>query len=474
MEYVDKSLELTGEELRAAVDSAMARIVPHIDSLSEQPAAYQSGGAELARSLVESLPEQGIPLEETLDLLFDRALSKTFNTAGPGYLAYIPGGGVPHTAVAELISSAINRYVGVWLAAPGLAQLEANVVRWFCDIIGYGRGSTGILTSGGSLANFTAVVAARRSLLPENFLSGTVYTSEHVHHSITKAAVMAGFPADRVRSIPADDTFRIKTKDLADSIIADRKDGFTPFLIVGNAGTTNTGAVDDLDALADIAAEHAMWLHVDGAYGGFFMLTERGRKVMRGIERSDSVTLDPHKGLFLPYGTGSLLVREGRTLKRAHSTFADYMPPMQEDDDLIDFCQVSPELSRAFRGLRVWLPIKVNGVAPFRRNLDEKLDLAEWATEQLKEIDGIEIVAEPQLSLLAFRLVRPDLDEDALNRLNLDFLDRINEPGRVLLTGTTLGGKFTLRICVLSFRTHMDRMEAALDDIRAAVEAVGR
>ncbi len=474
MEFADKTLELTGEEFRAAVDAAMTRIVSHIDSLHDQPSAYTSGGAELARSLVEPLPEHGVSLEETLDLIFDRALSKSFNTAGPGYMAYIPGGGVPHTAVAELISTAINRYVGVWIAAPGMAQLETNVVRWFCDMMGYGKGSTGILTSGGSLANFTAIVAARRSLLPEDFLSGTIYTSDQVHHSITKAAVLAGFPANRVRSISSDSSFRIKGDELEAAIAADRTAGFSPFLIVGNAGTTNTGAVDDLVALADLAAENEMWLHVDGAYGGFFMLTERGRNVMRGIERSDSVTLDPHKGLFLPYGTGSLLVRDAGTLKRAHSVFADYMPPMQEEDDLVDFCQVSPELSRAFRGLRVWLPIKVNGVGPFRRNLDEKLDLAAWATQQLKEIDGIEIVAEPQLSLLAFRLVRPDLDQDALNRLNLDFLDRINEPGRVFLTGTTLGGKFTLRICVLSFRTHMDRMEAALDDIRAAVEAVGR
>lgn len=472
MDPADTTLELTGEELRAAVDAAMARIIPHIDSLKTQPAAYTSGGVELARSLVEPLPEIGVPLEETLDLIFDRALSKSFNTAGPGYLAYIPGGGIPHTAVAELISAAINRYVGVWVAAPGMAQLETNVVRWFCDMMGYGKGSTGVLTSGGSLANFTAIVAARRSLLPENFLSGTIYTSDQVHHSITKAAVLAGFPADRVRSISSDDGFRIESGELEASIAADRSAGFSPFLIVGNAGTTNTGAVDDLVALADLAAEYEMWLHVDGAYGGFFMLTERGRNVMRGIERSDSVTLDPHKGLFLPYGTGSLLVRDAGALRRAHSVFADYMPPMQEDDDLVDFCQVSPELSRSFRGLRVWLPIKVNGVGPFRRNLDEKLDLAEWATQQLEKIDGIEVVAEPQLSLLAFRLVRPDLNQEALNRLNHDFLDQINEPGRVFLTGTTLAGSFTLRICVLSFRTHMDRMQAALEDIRAAVEAV--
>ena len=472
METPDKTLELTGDELRAAVDAVMERIKPHIDSLAKQPAAYEGGAEELARSLVEGLPESGTSLAEVLDLLFDKALPRSFNTAGPGYLAYIPGGGVPHTAVAELISNSINRYVGVWVAAPGLAQLEANVVRWFCGIVGYDSGSTGVLTSGGSLANFSAIVAARRNLLPDDFLAGTIYTSDQTHHSVSKAAVLAGFPADRIRAISSDECFRVCVDELRSTIATDRELGLVPFLIVGNAGTTNSGAVDDLESLADIATEAGMWLHVDAAYGGFFMLTERGRAAMRGIERSHSVTLDPHKGLFLPYGTGSLLVREGGALERAHSVFADYMPPMQEEDDFIDFCQVSPELSRAFRGLRAWLLIKVNGIGPFRRNLDEKLDLALWATERLREIEGVEIVAEPQLSLLAFRLNQPGLDKEGLNRLNLEFLERINARRRVYLTPTTLDGLFTLRICILSFRTHLDRMEMAMEDIRNAASEV--
>jgi aromatic-L-amino-acid decarboxylase len=472
MEPEDRSLELTGEELRSAIDAAMARIVPHLDSLRDQPAAYSDGGEDLARSLVEAIPESGTPLDDVLDLLFDKALSKSFNTAGPGYLAYIPGGGVPHTAVAELISNVINRYVGVWVAAPGLAQLEANVVRWFCGIVGYGHGSTGVLTSGGSLANFSAIVAARRNKLPDDFLSGTIYTSDQTHHSVSKAAVLAGFPSDRIRSIPSDECFKVRVDALRSAINRDREAGLAPFLIVGNAGTTNTGAVDDLQGLADVAAEAGMWLHVDAAYGGFFLLTERGRRAMRGIALSDSVTLDPHKGLFLPYGTGSLLVRDGSALERAHSVFADYMPPMQEEEGFVDFCQVSPELSRSFRGLRAWLPIKVNGIEPFRRNLDEKLDLAIWATEKLREIEDLDIVAEPQLSLLAFRLNRPGLNQDGLNRLNQEFLDRINAPRRVYLTPTTLNGLLTLRICVLSFRTHLDRMEIALEDIQEAARAV--
>jgi aromatic-L-amino-acid decarboxylase len=258
---------------------------------------------------------------------------------------------------------------------------------------------------------------------------------------------------------------------LAERIQADAQAGFQPFMIVGNAGTTNTGAVDDLDALAEIAARERLWLHVDAAYGGFFMLTERGRRVMHGIARADSITLDPHKALFLPYGTGSLLVRDGERLKEAHALTAEYLPAMQDTQDLVDFCQVSPELSRPPRGLRVWLPLKLHGAAAFRRALDEKLDLAAWAARELHVLaPAIEVVAEPQLSTVAFRLARPATNADMLNRLNRALLDRINARNRVHLTGTMLGDRFVLRICVVSFRTHQNRMDLCLEDIRAALQ----
>ena len=420
------------------------------------------------------MPEIGRPAEELLDLLFQSVVPKSFNTAGPGYLAYIPGGGLPQSAVADLIADAVNRYVGVFAAAPGLAQLEANVVRWFADLAGYPPEARGILTSGGSLATFSALVAARRDRLPEDFLSGTLYVSDQTHHAVQKAALLAGFPPDRVREIAVDERYRIRLDALAGAVAADRGAGKTPFLVVGNAGTTNTGAVDDLSGLADFCARERLWFHVDAAYGGFFLLTDEGRRRLTGIEHSDSIVLDPHKGLFLPYGTGALLVRDGEALKRAHALSADYMPSMQDDPDLVDFNLLSPELSRDFRGLRVWLPLSMHGAGPFRRNLEEKLTLARRAADELRKVPGIEILAEPQLSILAFRLRRPGLDEGALDRLNRELLERINGKKRVYLTGTRLSGRFAIRICVLSFRTHRDRMDAGLDDIRAAVAEIGK
>jgi aromatic-L-amino-acid decarboxylase len=459
--------------MREMLAAVAERVVEHVASLADQPASYESDGRAEARALAEpDAPARGADLDGLLDLIFDRAIRTSFNTAGPGYLAYIPGGGLFPSALADLIANAVNRYVGVWVAAPALVQLELNVVRWFCAAMGYGAGSGGVLTSGGSLSNLTAIVTARRERLPEDFRTGVIYTSTQTHHSVRKSAVLAGFPESAVREVAVDERQEMQVDDLRARIAEDRRAGLEPFLVVGSAGTTNTGAVDRLDELADLARDEGLWLHVDGAYGAFFMLTERGRAAMKGIGRADSITLDPHKGLFLPYGTGCLLVRDEATLRRAHATFADYMPVMQHDADFVDFCDLSPELSRDFRGLRVWLPIKLFGLDAFRDALDEKLDLARWAANEIRRLPDVEIVCEPRLSLLAFRVVAEGADEEAQDAMNRDLMRRINARQNVYLTGTVVDGRFAIRICVLSFRTHADRMELCLEDLRSALAEV--
>ncbi len=468
----DRSLELSGEQVRALVDAAMSRISVYLDSLPEQPAFHVDGAAELARSLVEPLPERGQAYDELLELLFEEVIPRGFGTAVPGYLAYIPGGGIPQSAIGDLIAEMVNRYTSIWLPAPGLAQIEAVATRWFCEMVGYREDARGLLTTGGSMANFIGLVTARRERLPEDFLAGVIYVSDQAHHCVQKGAMLAGFPLGNVRTIPSDESFHMRLDVLQQRIAEDREAGMTPFLVVASGGTVNTGAVDDLAAIADISERENIWLHVDAAYGGFFVLTERGRRKLAGIERADSIVLDPHKGLFLPYGTGSLLVRDGAALRRAHTVSAGYLPEMQTDPDFLDFAEMSPELSRDHRGLRVWLPIKMHGIEPFRRNLDEKLDLARWATDQIRTIEGMEIVAEPELSLVAFRLVRPGMSDEELNRMNQELLEAVNERKRVYLSGTVLDGVYLLRICVLSFRTHQADMQHAVDDIRAAVAEV--
>jgi len=243
----------------------------------------------------------------------------------------------------------------------------------------------------------------------------------------------------------------------------DRSAGLEPFLVVASAGTTNTGAVDAIADIADLTAEEGMWLHVDAAYGGFFELTERGRTKFRGIERADSITLDPHKGMFLPYGTGSLVVREGERLREAHFTGAAYLQDLAGDDEIPNFSEYSPELSRDFRGLRVWFPLKLHGVSAFREALDEKLDLARVLFDGLCEIRGLELPWEPELTVVPFRLV--DGDDEANKRV----LARINASGRVFMSSTIVQDRFTIRACILSHRTHRDRIDECIDIIGRAV-----
>lgn len=470
-------LELDETAMRSLVELATDRIVKHITSLPSQPVHATRGGKKLARDLREPLPERGAPVERLFRLLFGRAIPASLNTASPGYLAYVPGGGLFQSAVADFIALATNRYASVWLAAPGLARIEQNVIAWIAGIVGLPEATaSGLLLSGGSMANLVAIVTARRDRLPPDFSRGVLYTSDQAHHSVLKAAVFAGIAESRVRVVPSDARFRVRVDRLEAAMRADAADGLAPFCVIGHGGTTNTGAVDDLAALADLAARHRAWFHVDAAYGGFFAMTDRGRSALRGIERADSVTLDPHKSLFLPYGTGALVVRDRAALRRAHAMHASYMPPMQDEDDLVDFCDLGPELSREARGLRVWLPLKMHGARVFREALDEKLDLARLATEGLRAIPDVAIVAEPELSLLAFRLqplgVGVGTQAHDLDALNRRFLAAINKKNRVLLTGASVACGFVLRVCVLSFRTHRDRIDMLLEDARAARDEV--
>jgi aromatic-L-amino-acid decarboxylase len=461
-------LELNSNTIREISSYVTEKIITYLESLPDQPVCNTEDSEVVAASLLEPLPESGETYKELVDLIFDKAITKGYNSASPGYMAFIPGGGLVHSAIADLISDAINRYVGIWVAAPGLVQIETNVVRWFCDIVGYTNDAGGFLTTGGSLANFSALFTARRTRLSENFQSGKIYTSDQAHHSVFKAAILAGFPQSAIRIIPSDSSFRIDLGRLHKEIRKDRRTGFHPFAVVAHAGTTNTGAVDDLERIADISEKENLWLHIDAAYGGFFLLTEQGKQRMKGMSRADSITLDPHKGLFLPYGTGCLLARNSETLRKAHATHACYLPPMQDKEGRVDFCEISPELSRDFRGLRAWLPIKMHGIDVFRKALDEKLELARWIADQLESLPDIRIVTQPQLSVVTFRIRSFETEPSRINAQTQHLLERINAYGRVFLTGTLLAGIFVIRICILSFRTDRNRVETCLRDIKKA------
>jgi aromatic-L-amino-acid decarboxylase len=454
-------LEPTGDQARAMLDAATDAIVEFLDSLPNAPASDLEGTEELAQRLREPAPAQGAPFAELLAVI-RQAAAKGLDTAGPGYMAYIPGGGLFAAAVADLLANTLNRFVGMWHPAPALAQLEWNVIRWLADLFGYPPEARGVLTSGGSMANLSALLAARKACLPEDFLPGTLYVTDQTHASVTKVAMLAGFPPRNVRVVSTTSTLRMDRDALRDRVMADRAEGFRPFCVVATAGTTNTGAVDPLEDVGLVAREEDLWLHVDAAYGGFFQLTERGRAKFRGIDVADSITLDPHKGMFLPYGTGCLLVRDGKALRQAHSVEeADYLQDLATEGESLNFSDYSAELSRDFRGLRVWLPVKLHGLDAFKVALDEKLDLARLLFDALRELPALELPWEPELSIVVFSA----RGGDGASR---QLLEDINASGRVFLSSTVIEGRFFLRAAILSHRTHRDRVQEAAEIIRRA------
>lgn len=461
------NLELSAEAMQRMGDACLRAVVDHIAELPQSPRSNLDNIVEIAKSLREPPPETGTDFEALLKFLMERVIPVSINTAHPAYMGYIPGGGLYPSALAAFLAAATNRFVGAWFGAPAAARLEANVLDWFAELMGYPQTSRGIMTTGGSLANFSAVVAARKHILGDDIAKGTLYCSDQTHHSVMKAAMLAGIPERNIRLLPVDENFRAIPQQFEAAVKKDREIGLNPFLLVGNAGTTNTGAVDLLRELADIGKKYSLWYHIDGAYGGFFNLCEEGKRKLRGIELSDSMVLDPHKGLFTPYGCGSLLVKDGELLRHAHVLTADYMQDQFTPEGEINFTEHSPELSRSFRGLQVWLPLKLFGLQAFRENLAEKLRLTQWMYYRFLAEPGFECLSVPDLSVITFRFRPQRGDVETFNRR---LLEHIVKSGKLFLSSTLLRGQFVIRVCILSFRTHQAEVEEAFEIIRAAAK----
>ncbi|MET7331711.1 aminotransferase class V-fold PLP-dependent enzyme [Nonomuraea sp. NPDC005650] len=426
----------------AELDSAPASDYGQVDRLA----------ATLLRPPADGPGDFGALLET-----FRQAAGQGVNTAGPGYLAYFPAGGLVTAALAELLAQAANRFTTVAQMSPALVAMEHGVLTWLCDRFGLPAGAGGLVTTGGSPATLSALLAARHGRPGD----GTFYVTEHTHYCVAKAARIAGLPPESIRVVPATADLRMDVASAARMIADDRAAGLHPFLLAATAGTTSSGTVDPLPELGELARREGLWFHVDAAYGGGFQLTERGRTRLAGIEAADSIVLDPHKSLFLPYGTGVLLVRDPAVLHAAHAADGRYLQDLNAMDGLPDYGHLGVELTREFRGLRLWLPLHLHGVRAFERELDEKLDLAGHVHRRLAQDPRFEVPWRPDLTVVLFRLRGTD-------ERNRRLLADVNDTRRVFLSSTTVDGRFFLRLCVLSFRTHADRVEEALDIVRAA------
>lgn len=431
-----------------------------IDALPAGKTYYDNGHTGEALEELD-IPENGRPVDELLEVYRENVDGVGLNPASGGHFGYIPGGGIFPSALGDYMAAVSNRYAGLFFGSPGAVRMERFLIRWLCKLFGYPAEATGNLTSGGSIANLIAITTARDAsgLKARDYHQAVIYLTRQTHHCVQKALRLAGLGEAAVRYIPIDDRFRMQVADLEEQIEADHSAGLYPLLIVGSAGTTDTGVVDPLDEIADVAERHGIWFHVDAAYGGFFLLVDEMRPLFRGIERSDSVAVDPHKSLFVPYGSGAVLVKHTRAVFEAHHYSASYLQDIDIFGPQLSPADVSPELTKHFRGLRMWLPLQLLGVAPFRAALSEKALLCRYFHEKVQKL-GFVVGPEPMLSVAIFRYIP---SEGEANTFNEQLVAAIRRDGRFFVSTTTIDGVYWIRMAVLSFRTHLREMDLFLD-----------
>ena len=417
--------------------------------------------------------EKPIKISEALSLVKKNVDTPNLNPASAGHLGYIPGGGIYISSLADYMAAVTNRFAGVFFASPGAVRMENMLIRWMSDLVGYPKSAGGNLASGGSVANLIAVTTARESkkLKSKDYHKAVVYLSKHTHHCIDKALRIAGLSGCVKRYIPLDEKFRMIPSEIEKAIKEDKKKGLIPWLVIASAGTTDIGAIDPLTHIGRIAKKNNLWYHIDAAYGGFFILSETGKKKLKGLNLSDSLVIDPHKGLFLPYGLGVVLVKNVKHLAAAHYYQANYMQDALSAADELSPADLSPELTKHFRGLRLWLPLKIHGLKPFRSALEEKLQLAKYFYEKIKNTKGFVTGPEPELSVVTFRYVPA---KGNANKFNEMLLKEIHKDGRIFLTSTVINGKFTFRLALLAFRTHLTEIDLTIKILNDKVNYILR
>jgi len=390
--------------------------------------------------------------------------------ASGGHLGYIPGGGIYTSAMADYLAAVSNEYAGIFFGSPGAVNIENEVLDWLKKVFGFPASAVGNLPSGGSIANLIALTAARdkHGIKGAKVEQAVIYLSRQVHHCIYKALRIIGLEDVQMRFVELDARHRMDADDLREKLAVDRASGLQPFLVIASAGTTDTGAVAPLDTIADIAQSNDLWFHVDGAYGGFFILVNRLKPLFKGIERADSLVVDPHKGLFMPYGVGAVLVKDRESVLRSHHYFANYMQDAMRPELPTSPADVSPELTKHFRGLRVWLPLQLHGIEPFTACLEEKLLLTEYFRNGLIEM-GFEVGPEPDLSVSYFWYPAKDRDPNEFNR---QLLERLHRDGRVFLSSTMIDNRFVIRMAILAFRTKKATIDKALAMVSDALKSL--
>ena len=447
---MEHPLAMDAEAMRRAGYATVDALVARLADPGADPVLRRAEAADMASRLGGPPPEQAAEYGAVLARVIADVLPYAARTDHPGYFAFIPSFTTWPAALAELTAAAANPYCGAWMESAGAALIELEVVDWFRDWLGMPTSTAGLLVSGGSAANLMALLVAREAAGGPSDDS-VLYVSDQAHSSLARTARAMGLRPQQVRVLPTDDRWRLLPETVTAAARADRSAGRIPFALCASAGSTNTGAVDPLGELADVGAEEGLWLHVDAAYGGFAALTAKGRSALAGIDRADSVTLDPHKWLYQPMECGSVLIRDGARLERTFAIHPDYL-----DGDAtrgageVNFADRGLQLSRGFRALKIWVTMQTFGLAAFRAAIQRNLELAEFAEALIRRHAGLTLMAPATLGIVCFRREWPGCDEAETERRGLALADDLERSGMALVSATRLAGRHAIRLCILN------------------------
>ncbi|WP_120676198.1 pyridoxal phosphate-dependent decarboxylase family protein [Micromonospora musae] len=486
----DSALDPSAARIREMGTAAVEWAAAYHESIRDLPIAPRVSAAELNRRLAEPLPVDGRDFAELLDVFRDVIVPGSRHNGHPRFFGYVSAPGTAVAAVADLLASTLNANLPAWRSAPAPTELEHVTIGWIGEALGCDPGAGGLFTSGGSMANLTALAAARHRHCGDAVaIHGAgahpaplrVYASTETHHSVHKAAALLGIGRANVREIPVDAGFRMDVDALVEAVEQDRAAGLEPFCVVANAGTVVTGAVDPLREVAAVARRYGLWMHVDAAYGGFARLAPSARPLFDGLAEADSIALDPHKWLYLPADCGCLIYRDPEAARAAFRLDADYTRVTQtEPAEAFAFWDYGPDLSRRFRALKVWMLLAHAGSRALGEAIEGNLDCARHLGELVDASDEFELLAPVGLSIVCFRYLprtmrdepRSDADEQRLDRLNERIMVALQQGGSSYLSNASVAGRFALRGCVLNYRTTRRDMEILLDDVRRAARQV--
>lgn len=458
------SLDVSPKQFKQWIDEVAKLIINHYHEQSESKVFAGKSPEEVQQILNESLPDDSQNIDSLLNEVGEKILRTITNSAGPRYFGYITGGGNQVAVLAEMIKASLNQNNLKWHSSPVSTELERLVMRWVAAFIGYPTSSAGVLLSGGSVANFNCLAVARQikasvDISNEGIYGSqpmTVYVSEEGHSSFDKAMDMLGLGKKYLRKIPVDDEFRIDIDQLEEQIRNDKNAGLQPICAIAVAGTTNTGAVDDLNAVAEICQRFDLWCHIDAAYGGPAAKVDGVSSMFAGIEKADSVVVNPHKWLYVPFEAGGALVKDPDHLRKTFSTIPDYLKSDEQNGGRTDLMEYNLPLTKEFKALKVWMTIKAYGARQLRSEILSDINKARYLVGLVESDNELELMAPAPLSIVCFRYNPGGMDEPALNSLNDQIIQEIESDGRVFLTGTKIERKTALRVCFINPRTKRD------------------